>query len=52
MATRSTKDMLSRMKITDETVGVVVSNGVQGIITTGDFAQLNEKYVEGLFRVI
>ena len=33
----------------DEAVGVVVDNNGQGLITIDDFAQLNEKYVEGLF---
>ena len=52
MATRNMKSMLSIMKLTDESVGVVVANNGQGIITIDDFAQLNEKSVEGLFRVL
>ena len=46
------KAMLSIMKLTDKAVGVVVSNNGQGRITIDDFAQLNEKSVEGLFRVL
>ena len=52
MTTRSVKAMLSQMKLTDEVVGVVVANYGQGLITIGDFSQLNEKYVEGLFWVL
>ena len=44
--------MLSRMKLEDETVDVVVANDGQGLVTIDEFAQLNEKYVEGLFQVI
>ena len=44
--------MLSRMNLIDEAVGVFVDNNGQGIIMIDDFAQLNEKYVEGLFRVL
>ena len=44
--------MLSIMKLTDETVGVVVANDGQGIIIIDDFSQLNEKSVEGLFWVL
>ena len=51
-ATRSVKAMLSIMKLTDESVGVVVANNGQGIITIDDFAQLNEKSVKGLFWVL
>ena len=44
--------MLSRTHVTDEAVGVVGANDGQGLITIDDFAQLNEKSVEGLCRVI
>ena len=40
------------MKLTDESVGVIVANYGQVLITVDDFYHLNEKYVEGLFRVI
>ena len=50
MTTRSVKAMVSRMKLTDEAVGVVVANNSQGIITIDNFAQLNEKSTEGLLR--
>ena len=40
------------MKLTDEAVGVIVANYGQVLITVDDFYHLNEKYVEGLFRVI
>ena len=40
------------MKLTYESVGVVVPNDGQGLITIDDFYQLNEKYVEGLCRVL
>ena len=40
--------MLSRIKLKDESVGVVVANDGQGLITIDDFAHLNEKSVEGL----
>ena len=52
MANRSVKAMLSRMKLTDEAVGVAVVNNGQGIITIDGFAQLKEKYVEGLWQVL
>ena len=52
MSTRSVKAMLSTMKLTDEAVGVVVANNGQGIITIDNFAQLNKKYVKGLFPVL
>ena len=52
MDTRAEKAMLSRMNLTDEAVGVVVANDGQGIITIDDLAQLNEKSVEGLYRVL
>ena len=44
--------MLSQMKLTYEAVGVVVENDGQGIITIGDFSQLNDKYAEGLCQVM
>ena len=40
------------MNLTDEAVGVIFDNDGQGIITIDDFSQLNEKYVEGLCRVL
>ena len=52
MATREAKAMLSRMKLTEEAVGVVVDKNGQGIVTNDDFTQLNEKSVEGIFRVL
>ena len=52
MNTRNAKAMLSKLKLTDESVGVVVSNDGQGLITVDDFAQVNEKYVEDLCRVL
>ena len=44
--------MLSRMNMADEAVGVVVANNGQGLMKIDDFAQLNEKSVEGLFWVL
>ena len=44
--------MLSRMKLTEEAVGVVVDKNGQGIVTNDDFTQLNEKSVEGIFWVL
>ena len=52
MTTRSDKAMLSQMNLTDESVGVIVSNDGQGLIMVDDFAQLNEKSLEGLCRVL
>ena len=52
MATRGTKAILLILKLKDEAVGVVVANNGQGLITIDDFAQLYEKSVEGLCRVI
>ena len=52
MNNRSAKGVLSRSKLMDEAIGVVVANYGKGIITMNYFDQLNEKYVEGLFRVI
>ena len=52
MTTMSAKAMLSRMNLTDETVGAVVSNDGQGIFTIDYFTQLNYKSVEGLCRVL
>ena len=40
------------MKLTEEAVGVVVDKNGQGIVTNDDFTQLNEKSVEGIFRVL
>ena len=40
------------MRLNDEAVAVIVANYVQGLITIDDFYQLNEKSVEGLFRVL
>ena len=44
--------MLSRMKLTDESVGVIVAKCGQGPIKIDDFAQLNEKSVEGIYWVL
>ena len=52
MASRNTKMIIVKMKLTDEAVCVFFANDGQGIITIDDFAQLNEKYVEGIFRVL
>ena len=52
MTKRSAKVMLSRMKLTYETIGVVVTNDGQGLVTIDYFTQLNEKYVEGLCWVM
>ena len=52
MATRGAKVMLSGMMLKYESVGVVVANDVQGIITIDNFAQLNMKSVEGLCQVL
>ena len=40
------------MDLTDETVDVVVANDGQEIIMVDDLSQLNEKSVEGLYRVL
>ena len=48
MTTRSVKAMLSRMRLTDEDVGVVVANDGQELITIDDIYQFNEKSLEGL----
>ena len=48
MATISVKAVLSIMKVIYKSVGVVVANGGQGLITIDYFTQLNEKSVEGL----
>ena len=45
MTTRSVKAMLSRMRLTDEDVGVVVANDGHGLIMIDDFSQLNGKCV-------
>ena len=47
MSTRVAKAMLSRMNLTYEAIGVVVTNKNQGLITIDDSAQLNEKSLEG-----
>ena len=52
MSTRGAKGVLSRMKMTDKVVAVVVAKYGQGLITIDDFAQFNEKSVEGLCRVL
>ena len=52
MATRSTKEILYWMKLTDKYVGVVVANDGQGLIKIGDFSQLNNKSVKGLCQVL
>ena len=40
------------MKLTDKDVAVVVANNGQRLIKIDDFAQLNQKYVEGLCWVL
>ena len=52
MVTINVKAMLSQMTLTDESIGVFVANCFQGLITIDDFDQLNEKSVEGLYRVL
>ena len=52
MATSGEKAVLYIMNLTDEAVGVVVSNDGQGLITIEYFAQLNEKSVAGICRVL
>ena len=52
MNNRSAKGVLSRSKLMDEAIGVVVANYGKGIITINYFDQLNEKYVEGLCWVL
>ena len=52
MATRNVNTMIARMKLTDEAVGSVIANDGQVIIAIDNFAQFNEKYLEGLFRVM
>ena len=52
MSTRNAKSMLAQMKLTDKSVGIIISNDGQGLITIDDLSQLNEKSVEGLFRVL
>ena len=52
MATIGVKLMLSWMKLTDKAASVVVANDGQGVITIKDFAQLNDKAVESLCRVL
>ena len=44
--------MLSRMRLIDKSVGVVVVKDGQGLITIDDFAHLNEKFIEGLCRIL
>ena len=44
--------MLSRTSLMDEAFGAVVDNYGKGLITIDDFAQLNEKSVEGLCQVL
>ena len=48
MATRGEKKILSRMKLIDQAVAVVVTNNGQGILTIDDFAHLNDKSLEGI----
>ena len=45
MTTKGAKALLSRMKLKNEAVRVVVANDGQGLSMTIDFSQLNEKYV-------
>ena len=44
--------MLSKMKLKDKAVSIVVSNNGLGIITINDFSHLNEKSMEGLCQVL
>ena len=50
MATRNKKAVLAQMKLTDEAVGVIISNYGQGLITIFYFSQLNDKSLEGICR--
>ena len=52
IATIIAKTMLSRMKLTDESVWVIIAKKSQGLIMIDDLAQLNEKSVENLYRVL
>ena len=52
MAARGAKAMISIIKLKEEGVGVVVAIDGQGLITIDDFAQLNQKYVEGIYQVL
>ena len=52
MASRNTKMIIVKMKLTDEAVCVFFANDGQGIITIDDFSHLNEKSVEGLCQVL
>ena len=52
MTTRGSREILSIINIKDEGDGVVVAKNCQGLITIGDFPQLNEKSVEGFCRVL
>ena len=52
MATINEKTMLDRTNLTHEAFGAVVSNDVWGLIKIDSFEQFNEKYVEGLCRVL
>ena len=44
--------MLSRMNLADEAFGVIVANDCHGLVTIDELSQLNEKSVEGIFRVL
>ena len=44
--------MLSIMKLTDESFGVIFAKNSQGLNTIDYLSQLNEKYLEGLFQVL
>ena len=52
MDNRGAREILLRMKITDEAGGVVVAKNVQGLIIIDYFFQLNEISVEGFSRVL
>ena len=52
MATRNMMTVLAQMNLIYESVGVIIANDGQGIITIDDIAQLNEKYVEVIYQVL
>ena len=47
-AEAAARQMLVRMGLTAEAAAVVVDAGGQGLVSIDDFAQLNEKSVQGL----
>ena len=46
------KTMPDQMRLTDKSVNVLVANDGQGLILIGDFPQLNDKSMYGLFWVL